>query len=432
MPLIEHIHALEILDSRGNPTVEVDMVADDGSFGRAAVPSGASTGHAEALELRDNDPDRYLGRGVLLAVANVNGPLREALLGVEVTDQTLIDRILVDLDGTDNKSNLGANALLGVSLAASRCGAEACGLPLFRYLGGAHASILPVPLLNVINGGAHADNTLDVQEFMLVPTGLDTFSDALRAATQCFHALKELLSKKGLATSVGDEGGFAPALSTADETLELLMAAIEAAGFRPGEDIYVALDVAAGELGSPEGPPYRLPAEGLAEATSEEVIDWYVGLAKRYPLVSIEDGLGDEDWAGWKKLTDALGSELQLVGDDLFVTNTERLRRGLREGIANAILIKPNQIGTLTETLATIHLARSRGYSAMISHRSGETSDTTISDLAVASGCGQIKAGSASRGERVAKYNRLLWIEETLGETGVFAGASTFRHSVEG
>ena len=431
MPLIEHIHALEILDSRGNPTVEVDVTADDGSWGRATVPSGASTGHAEALELRDNDPDRYLGRGVLQAVANVNGPLREALLGVEVTDQISVDKILIELDGTHNKANLGANALLGVSLAAARCGAESCGLPLFRYLGGADASILPVPLLNVINGGAHADNTLDVQEFMLVPAGLDVFSDALRAATECFYALKELLQQKGLVTSVGDEGGFAPALSTAAETLDLLMAAIEAAGFRPGEDIYVALDVAAGELGSPEGPPYRLPAEGLAEATSEEVIEWYVDLAKRYPLVSIEDGLGDEDWAGWKKLTDALGNELQLVGDDLFVTNTERLRRGLREGIANAILIKPNQIGTLTETLAAIHLARSRGYSAMISHRSGETSDTTISDLAVASGCGQIKAGSASRGERVAKYNRLLRIEETLGATAVFAGTSTFRHAVE-
>ncbi len=432
MPLIEHVHALEILDSRGNPTVEVDVVADDGSFGRATVPSGASTGPAEALELRDNDPDRYLGRGVLQAVANVNGPLQEALLGVEVIDQILVDKILIELDGTHNKANLGANALLGVSLAAARCGAEACGLPLFRYLGGAHASILPVPLLNVINGGAHADNTLDVQEFMLVPAGLDVFSDALRAATQCFHALKELLQQMELATSVGDEGGFAPALSTASETLDLLMAAIEAAGFRPGEDIYVALDVAAGELGSPEGPPYRLPAEGLAEATSEEMIDWYVDLAKRYPLVSIEDGLGDEDWAGWKKLTDALGSKLQLVGDDLFVTNTERLLRGLREGIANAILIKPNQIGTLTETLDAIRMARSRGYSAMISHRSGETSDTTISDLAVACGCGQIKAGSASRGERVAKYNRLLWIEETLGETATFAGTSTFRHTVEG
>jgi enolase len=431
MPLIEHIHAIEILDSRGNPTLEVDILAEDGSVGRAAVPSGASTGHAEALELRDGDEARYNGKGVRQAVANVNGTIYDTLAGIEVMDQILVDRILLELDGTENKSNLGANALLGVSLAAAKCAAAASGLPLFRYLGGAHASILPVPLLNVINGGAHADNDLDVQEFMLAPAGFDTFSEALRAAAECFHALKGLLMEKDLSTGVGDEGGFAPNVSNARETLDLLMAAIEAAGFRPGEQVYVALDVAAGEVGTKDGPPYRLPGEGLEQASSEELIDWYADLTASYPLVSIEDGLGDEDWDGWKKLTDALGTKVQLVGDDLFVTNTERIKRGLKSGIANAVLIKPNQIGTLTETMAAISLARSRAYGAMISHRSGETADTTIADLAVASGCGQIKAGSASRGERVAKYNRLLWIEEALGETAAFAGASTFRQAVE-
>jgi enolase len=431
LPLIEHIHAIEILDSRGNPTLEVDVVGDDGSIGRAAVPSGASTGHAEALELRDGDEGRYNGKGVRRAVENVNGLIYDALAGVDATDQILIDRILLELDGTDNKSNLGANALLGVSLAAAKCAAESSGLPLFRYLGGAHVSILPVPLLNVINGGAHADNDLDVQEFMLAPAGFETFSEALRAAAECFHALRGLLVEKGLSTGVGDEGGFAPNVSNARESLDLLMAAIEAASYRPGEQVYVALDVAAGEVGTKDGPPYRLPGEGLSEASSEELIDWYAELTSSYPLVSIEDGLGDEDWSGWKKLTEKLGAKVQLVGDDLFVTNTERIRRGLREGIANAVLIKPNQIGTLSETMAAINLARSRSYGAMISHRSGETADTTIADLAVASGCGQIKAGSASRGERVAKYNRLLWIEEALGETAAFAGASTFRQAVE-
>ena len=431
MPLIERIHAVEILDSRGNPTLEVDVVADDGSYGRASVPSGASTGHAEALELRDGDEGRYGGKGVLQAVENVNETLYEALAGVETTDQILIDRILLEMDGTENKSHLGANALLGVSLAAAKCGAEANGMPLFRYLGGADAGILPVPLLNVINGGAHADNALDIQEFMLAPAGFDTFKEALRAGAECFHALKKLLNDKGLSTGVGDEGGFAPEVANARESLDLLMAAIEAAGFRPGEEVYVALDVAAGEVGTPEGPPYRLPGEGLADATSERLVDWYADLVASYPLVSIEDGLGDEDWDGWKKLTDALGERVQLVGDDLFVTNTDRIERGLREGIANAVLIKLNQIGTLTETLAAIDLARSNAYAAMISHRSGETSDTTIADLAVACGCGQIKAGSASRGERIAKYNRLLRIEEALGETASFAGAATFRQAVE-
>ena len=426
MALITHIHALEILDSRGNPTLEVDVVADDGSLGRAAVPSGASTGHAEALELRDGDQERYLGKGVLQAAGQVDEALCDALVGIDVADQVLIDRVLLDLDGTDNKSNFGANALLGVSLAAAKCGAESAGLPLFRYLGGADARILPVPLLNVINGGAHADNSLDVQEFMLVPAGFSSFSEALRAGAETFHALKTLLIDKGLATGVGDEGGFAPELSTARATLELLLAAIAASGYRPGEEIYLALDVAATELGSAEGPPYRLPAEGLDEASAEELTDWYAELADSFPLVSIEDGLGEEDWSGWKHLTATLDSQVQLVGDDLFVTNTARLERGLREGIANAILIKPNQIGTLTETLAAVKLATSNAYGAMISHRSGETSDTTISDLAVATGCGQIKAGSVSRGERVAKYNRLLRIEDALGESAEFAGRKAF------
>jgi len=431
MSLIEHIHATEILDSRGNPTISVDVVATDGSLGRAAVPSGASTGKFEALELRDGDPGRYNGKGVLTAVAIVNTTILDAMIGVDVTDQILIDKILLELDGTQNKSNLGANSLLSVSLAAAKCGAQASRLPLFRYLGGAYANVLPVPLLNVINGGAHADNELDVQEFMLAPAGFDSYSEALRSAAECFHALKKLLHEKGLATNVGDEGGFAPEVTTARQTLDLLMMAIESAGYRPGEQVYVALDVAAAAMGGENGGGYTLPAEGLEDASAEEMTEWYRGLVDSYPLVSIEDGLGEEDWDGWKVLTAALGTQVQLVGDDLFVTNTERIKRGLREHIANSVLIKPNQIGTLTETLSAITLARSRGYGAMISHRSGETADTTISDLAVASGCGQIKAGSVSRGERVNKYNRLLWIEAALGETAMFAGASTFRQAVE-
>lgn len=430
MPLIEHIHATEILDSRGNPTIEVDVIAKDGSLGRAQIPSGASTGKFEALELRDRDPNRYSGRGVLTAVNNVNTTILEALIGTDVTDQILIDKILLELDGTENKSNLGANALLSVSLAAAKCGAQASGLPLFRYLGGAHANILPVPLLNVINGGVHADNELDVQEFMLAPAGFDTYSEALRSAAECFHALKALLHENGLATNVGDEGGFAPELTTARQTIDLLLQAIERAGFRPGEQVYVALDVAATTMDDDDIPGYTMKAEGLINASAEEMTDWYRGLVESYPLVSIEDGLGEEDWDGWKHLTNELGAKVQLVGDDLFVTNTDRIKRGLREHIANSVLIKPNQIGTLSETLKAIYLARSRSYGAMISHRSGETADTTISDLAVASGCGQIKAGSVSRGERVNKYNRLLWIEAQLGETAMFAGASTFRQAV--
>ena len=425
MPAITSLHAREILDSRGNPTVEVELAADDGSFGRAAVPSGASTGHAEALELRDGN-DRYGGKGVLRAVDNVNGPIAEALRGLEVREQGEVDRALIELDGTSNKSRLGANALLGASLAAAKCGAASFGVPLYKYLGGEEATLLPVPLLNVINGGAHADNTLDVQEFMLVPAGAETFRDGLRAGAECFHSLKTLLQEKGLATSVGDEGGFAPSLQTAREALDLLMIAVERAGHEPGERVYLALDVAANELSTDGREPYELSGEDLRSVGAAEITEWYAALADDYPLVSIEDGLGDEDWAGWKGLTEALAGKLQLVGDDLFVTNVERLQRGIDERIANAILIKPNQIGTLTETLAAVELARSSGYSAMISHRSGETSDATIADLAVATACGQIKAGSVSRGERIAKYNRLLRIEDELGAKARYAGTGAF------
>ncbi len=425
MPLIVDVEAREILDSRGNPTVEVDVRADDGSMGRAGVPSGASTGHAEALELRDGDDERYLGKGVLAAVANVGATI-EAVGGMDVTDQVAIDSALIELDGSENKRRLGANALLGVSLAAAKCGAASAGLPLYRYLGGDQAHVLPVPMMNVINGGAHADTDLDIQEFMLVPVGPATFRDALRAGAETFHALRNLLNDAGLSTGVGDEGGFAPELSDARTALDLLCAAIEAAGYRPGEDIYLALDVAATEVSSAGTHPYAFPGEGIAAGDSAALTALYGQLVDEYPLISIEDGLGDEDWDGWAALTRSLGGRLQLVGDDLFVTNVERLQRGIDAGVANAILIKPNQIGTLTETLAVVRLAATHGYGVMISHRSGETSDTTIADLAVATGCGQIKTGSASRGERIAKYNQLLRIEGSLGGTATYAGGAAF------
>ena len=426
MPLIDEIVAREILDSRGNPTVEVDVMAEDGSFGRAAVPSGASTGHAEAIELRDGDADRYLGKGVRQAVQNVNETLIDVVGGLEVTDQAAIDEALLDADGTENKGQLGANAILGVSLAAAKCGADAASLPLFRYLGGADARRLPVPLLNVINGGAHADNTLDIQEFMLVPAGLPSFSTALRAGAETFHHLKKLLNEQGKSTGVGDEGGFAPELSTARETLDLLVIAIERAGYRAGEDIYLALDVAATEVSDGGSAPYAFPGEQLPTADAAAMTALYAELVAEYPLVSIEDGLGDEDWDGWAAQTAALGDKVQLVGDDIFVTNVERLARGIESDVANAILIKPNQIGTLTETLDAVRMAATNSYGVMMSHRSGETTDTTIADLAVATGCGQIKTGSASRGERIAKYNQLLRIEESLGSTGQYAGRTAF------
>ena len=426
MPLIDEIVAREILDSRGNPTLEVDVMAEDGSFGRAAVPSGASTGHAEALELRDGDPDRYLGKGVRQAVENVNETLIDVVGGLDATDQAAIDEALLQADGTENKGHLGANAILGVSLAAAKCGADAANLPLFRYLGGADARRLPVPLLNVINGGAHADNTLDIQEFMLVPAGLPSFSTALRAGAETFHHLKKLLNEQGKSTGVGDEGGFAPELSTARETLDLLVSAIERAGYRAGEDIYLALDVAATEVSRGGSAPYALPGEQLPAADAAAMTALYGQLVDEYPLVSIEDGLGDEDWDGWSAQTATLGDKVQLVGDDIFVTNVERLARGIDAGVANAILIKPNQIGTLSETLDAVRMAATRSYAVMMSHRSGETTDTTIADLAVATGCGQIKTGSASRGERIAKYNQLLRIEESLGSTGHYAGRAAF------
>ena len=432
MSLIERVLAREILDSRGFPTVEVDVVAVDGSVGRAGVPSGASTGHAEALELRDEEPDRYVGKGVCRAVEHVNQELAGAVVGLPVTEQAHIDTVLLEIDGTDNKAHMGANAMLGVSLAAAKCGAESVGLPLFRYLGGADARTLPVPLLNVINGGAHADNSLDIQEFMLVPAGLSSFSEALRAGAECFQALKDLLGDQQLSTSVGDEGGFAPAVETARETLDLLMGSIDAAGYRPGEEVFLALDVAATELSTDGGPPYSLPAEELANARTDHLVALYDELCTGYPLLSIEDGLGDEDWSGWQQLTSELGERVQLVGDDLFVTNVERIERGIREGIANAVLIKPNQIGTLTETMAAVRMARDNGYAVMLSHRSGETTDSTIADLAVATECGQIKAGSTSRGERIAKYNQLLRIEQTLEDSALYAGRVAFNGLLDG
>ncbi len=426
MPLIDEVIAREVLDSRGNPTVEVDVIAEDGSFGRASIPSGASTGHAEAVELRDSDADRYLGKGVLTAVENVNQTLADVVTGLETTDQAFVDAVLLEADGTDNKGNLGANAILGVSLAVAKCGADAVGLPLFRYLGGTDARLLPVPMMNLINGGAHADNPLDIQEFMLAPAGLPSFSEALRAGVECFHTLKKLLSDRSLSTAVGDEGGFAPALSSARETLDLLVAAIEQAGYRPGEDVYLALDVASTEVSNGGTAPYAFPGEGLEAADATALIQLYEQLIASYPLISIEDGLGEEDWAGWKAMTGRIGGSTQLVGDDLFVTNVARLQRGISEQVGNAILIKPNQIGTLTETMAAVRMANAARYGVILSHRSGETSDTTIADIAVATGCGQIKTGSASRGERIAKYNQLLRIEESLGSTAIYAGCGAF------
>ena len=426
MSTILSVHAREILDSRGNPTVEVEVETELGSLGRAAVPSGASTGEHEACELRDGDAKRYVGKGVLQAVTNVNEVLAPVVEGLEVADQAAVDRALLELDGTANKSRLGANAILGVSLAAARAAAEDVGLPLYRYLGGAHARTLPVPLMNVINGGAHADNNLDFQETMLVPFGFDRFSDALRAGVEVFHALKKLLKQRGKVTAVGDEGGFAPSLDSNAEALETLMEAIDAAGYEPGKQIGLALDVAASEFWSADKQRYVLAGEGGRELSSTELVDLYAELAERYPLVSIEDGMGENDWTGWKQLTDKLGSKLQLVGDDLFVTNPKILRRGIDEGVANALLVKVNQIGTLSETLEAMRMAHRNGYACVVSHRSGETGDTFIADLAVATEAGQIKTGSASRSDRTEKYNQLLRLEEQLGLSAVFPGRAIF------
>ncbi len=422
MSAIELVHGRQILDSRGNPTVEVEMQLASGANGRAAVPSGASTGEFEATELRDGGP-AWGGKGVTRAVANVDGEIATAVRGMEVADQEALDRALIELDGTPNKSRLGANAILGVSLAAAHAAAAEQGEPLWLSLGGEGASVLPVPMMNVLNGGAHADNKVDFQEFMVVPSGADSFSRCLQTGDEVFHALKRTLHDRGLSTAVGDEGGFAPDLGSNEEALEMLVAAIEAAGLRPGDDVTIALDPATSEL--LENGAYRLEHEGRT-LTADELADYWADLAGRYPIVSIEDGMGEEDWDGWGALTSRLGDRIQLVGDDLFVTNTERLRRGIETGVANSILIKVNQIGTLTETLEAIDMAREAGYTAVMSHRSGETEDVTIADLAVATGCGQIKTGAPSRSDRVAKYNRLLRIEEQLGERARFPGASAF------
>ena len=420
MSLIDAIRAREILDSRGNPTVEVDVWLDDGAFGRAAVPSGASTGEHEAIELRDGEQGRFDGKGVLRAVANVHDTIAPALTGMDALEQRAIDRELLALDGSDDKSNLGANAVLGVSLAVARAAADAQGLPLWRSLGGPNAHVLPTPMLNVINGGAHADNELELQEFMVMPVGAASFSEGLRWGVECFHALKGILHDKGLSTAVGDEGGFAPQLATGAEALELLLQAIEAAGFEPGGEVALAMDPAVSELATADG-RYRL--EG-ADRTADDMIAFWMGLLDRFPIVSIEDPLGEDDWEGWTTLVTAAGARTQLVGDDLFVTNVERLERGIRERCANAILVKVNQIGTLTETMDAIALAQRSAFGVVVSHRSGETEDTTIADLAVATNAGQIKAGAPSRGERTAKFNQLLRIEEQLGDDARFAGAA--------
>jgi enolase len=422
--LIKAIHAREVLDSRANPTVEVDVMLDCGSIGRASVPSGASTGTFEAVELRDKDKKRYLGRGVLTALQNIREKISPALKGKDALDQGEIDRILIELDGTENKGKLGANATLGVSLATARAAANALGLPLYRYLGGVNGNLLPVPMMNILNGGKHADNNVDVQEFMILPVGAESFREALRMGTEVYHQLKKVLHEMGLSTGVGDEGGFAPNLTSNEDSLQLIIKAIEAAGYEPGSDVFLALDVAATELY--EEDKYQLRGEGL-EMTSKGMIDYYSDLLNKYPIVSIEDGLAEEDWDGWKELTSALGHKLMLVGDDIFVTNPLRLSRGINEGIANAILIKMNQIGTVSETLQTIRMAVQRGYSCVISHRSGETEDTALADLAVAVNAGFIKTGAPARSERTSKYNRLLRIEEGLGKAAGFPKRAVLR-----
>ncbi len=424
MSEIVDIYAREILDSRGNPTVEVEVYLESGVMGRAAVPSGASTGEREALELRDGDQSRYLGKGVLKAVTNVNEVIADVLIGWEASDQTGIDHKLLDMDGTDFKSNLGANALLGVSLAVAKAAAEESGLPLYQYLGGTNAKELPLPMMNIINGGEHADNNVDIQEFMIMPTGADSFKEALRMGAEIFHALKKVLKDKGCNTAVGDEGGFAPDLKSNEEALEVIIDAIKAAGYKPGKDVLLALDVAASELYKDD--KYVLENETQKEKTAVEMVAFYADLVERYPIISIEDGMAENDWDGWKLLTERLGDRIQIVGDDLFVTNTKILKEGIDKGIANSILIKVNQIGTLTETLDAIEMAKRAGYTAVISHRSGETEDTTIADLAVATNAGQIKTGSLCRTDRVCKYNQLLRIEDELDDVAIFRGADVF------
>lgn len=422
MSLIESIHARQILDSRGNPTVEVDVMTESGAFGRAAVPSGASTGTHEAVELRDGDKSVYVGKGVLKAVDNVNTKISSAVVGIDVFDQNLVDKVMVDLDGSKNKGNLGANAILGTSLAVAKAAAMEAGQSLYRYIGGVNANTLPVPMMNILNGGSHADNSIDFQEFMVMPVKAATFSEALRMGTEVFHTLKKVLHDAGLSTNVGDEGGFAPNIKSNEEAIEIVLKAIEKAGFKPGEDIFIAMDAASSEFYDGKTKIYTFKKSDGKKLSSDEMVEYWAKWASKYPIISIEDGMGEEDWDGWKKLTDKIGKKTQLVGDDLFVTNVEFLQKGIDTGTANAILVKVNQIGSLTETINAVNLAKRNSYKSIMSHRSGETEDSTIADLAVALNTGQIKTGSASRSDRMAKYNQLLRIEEELGETAVFPG----------
>lgn len=425
MVIIEDIHAREVLDSRGNPTVEVEVALSDGSLGRAIVPSGASTGVHEALELRDQDKDRYNGKGTLKAVENIEEIIAEKLIGIGPFDQVLIDNFMIDLDGTENKKNLGANAMLGVSMAVASAAAASLKMPLFQYLGGVNAKVLPTPMMNILNGGSHADNTVDIQEFMIMPVGADSVREAIRMGAEIFAALKKVLKDKNMITTVGDEGGFAPNLKTNEDAIKVILEATEKAGYKAGEDIKIAIDAASSEFYDNDKKVYILEGEGKT-MTSSEMVDYYAELCEKYPIISIEDGLAEDDWEGWKELTEKLGSKVQLVGDDLFVTNTKRLKQGIEKGIANSILVKVNQIGTLTETLDAIEMAKKAGYTAVISHRSGETEDTTIADLAVATNAGQIKTGSLSRTDRIAKYNQLIRIEELIGPAAEYLGGDAF------
>ncbi|MBL5767090.1 phosphopyruvate hydratase [Heyndrickxia sporothermodurans] len=425
MPHITEVYAREVLDSRGNPTVEVEVYTASGAFGRALVPSGASTGEYEAVELRDGDKGRYLGKGVETAVKNVNDIIAEELIGYDVTEQVVIDKLLIELDGTENKGKLGANAILGVSMAVARAAADFLGVELYEYLGGFNSKQLPVPMMNIVNGGEHADNNVDIQEFMIMPVGAPTFKEALRMGAEIFHNLKSVLKAKGLNTAVGDEGGFAPNLKSNEEALQTIIEAIEKAGYKPGEEVMLAMDAASSEFYNKEDGKYHLSGEGVVR-TSAEMVDWYEELTSKYPIISIEDGLDENDWEGHKLLTERIGHKVQLVGDDLFVTNTKKLSEGIKQGVGNAILIKVNQIGTLTETFDAIEMAKRAGYTAIISHRSGETEDTTIADIAVATNAGQIKTGAPSRTDRVAKYNQLLRIEDGLADTAQYLGKDTF------
>jgi enolase len=422
MSFIAQVSARQILDSRGNPTIEVDVITSTGTLGRAAIPSGASTGTHEAVELRDGDKKQYLGKGVLKAVNNVNTTIREELNGMYIFDQAAIDAKMIELDGTPNKANLGANAILGVSLAAAKAAAEEAGQPLYRYVGGVNSTLLPIPMMNILNGGAHADNGIDFQEFMIMPVGAETFSEALRMGTEVFHNLRSVLKEKGLSTNVGDEGGFAPNIKNNVEAIEYVLKAIEKAGYKPGDDIFIAMDAAASEFYDAASKSYIFKKSDGKKLSSDEMVAYWAEWAKKYPIISIEDGLSEDDWAGWGKLTETIGEQIQLVGDDLFVTNTDRLADGINKGVANSILVKVNQIGSLTETIEAVTMAHTNAYTSVMSHRSGETEDTTIADLVVALSCGQIKTGSASRSDRIAKYNQLLRIEEQLGGSARYLG----------